>query len=209
MLLSDYVAIIRRGWIILLVALTLAMALAAASVVRKADTYTTSTQLFVAAADPGGDPEETYQRNLIAAQRVTSYVSVVSGDVVRTRVGDELGSDVDASVVVTVVPSTVIMSIAVTGAEAERVAEIARAYADVVPDVIDEVEEVDESSPQLRVSVIDEADVPSAPDPAAVLPTFILAAILGLGAGFVIVVAREVLRRERAARAETTEAPRR
>lgn len=199
MLLSDYVRAIKRGWVILLVTLAVALLVAAGVVLRKADTYTASTQLFVAAAVTDGDPEQVYQRNLIAAQRVTSYVSVVSGDVVQQRVSEELGSDVDASVAVSIVPETVIMNIAVTGADADRVAEIARAYAEVVPSVIDEVEEVDESAPQLRVTVIDEADVPGAPDPKTILPTFILAAILGLGLGFVLVVAREVLRRERAA----------
>lgn len=199
MLLSDYVQAIKRGWVILLVTLAVALVVAAGLVLRKTDTYTASTQLFVAAAVTDGDPEQVYQRNLIAAQRVTSYVSVVSGDVVQQRVSEELGSDVDASVAVSIVPETVIMNIAVTGADADRVAEIARAYAEVVPSVIDEVEEVDESAPQLRVTVIDEADVPGAPDPKTILPTFILAAILGLGLGFVLVVAREVLRRERAA----------
>ena len=206
-LLSDYVRAIKRGWVILLVTLAVALVLAAGVVFRKADTYTASTQLFVSAAVTDGDPEQVYQRNLIAAQRVTSYVSVVSGDVVQQRVSEELGSDVDASVAVSIVPDTVIMNISVTGADADRVTEIARAYAEVVPSVIDEVEAVDESAPQLRVTVIDEADVPGAPDPKAVLPTFILAAILGLGLGFVLVVAREVLRRERAETTPEAEGP--
>lgn len=201
MLLSDYLQALRRGWIIVLVSVLLALAGAAAIALRKTDVYTADTQLFVASAVPTDDPEELYQRNLIAAQRVQSYVSVISGDVVADRVAEELGSDLGASVEVTVVPNTVVLQITTTGADPEQVAEVARAYAEVAPQVIEEVDQVDDSASQVRVTVVDDADVPSAPVPNSPLMLVVAATLLGLGLGFTIVMVREVLRRERADRA--------
>lgn len=197
-LLSDYIRAARRGWIIILVTVLLALACAAGLASRKADVYSTSTQLFIAAAVPDAKPQELYQRNLIAAQRVESYVSLANGDLVGDRVAKTLGSDIDATVSVSVVPSTVIMQISATGADPDRVAEVANAYAEVLPEAIREVEEVDDASAQLRVTVIDEADVPSAPVPSSSTMLFVAAFLFGLGLAFTIVMAREVLRREKA-----------
>lgn len=207
MLLSDYVQAVRRGWIIILVTLLLALAGAGFLVARKADIYTSSTQLFVAAAAPSADPEELYQRNLIAAQRVKSYVSLALGDVVASRVAEVIGSDIEGSVSVSVLPETVILQISVSGADPDRVAEEAGAYAEVLPAVIDEVDSVDDSATQVRVTVIDKADVPSAPIPSSPGTLFVAAAILGLGLGFTIVMVREVLRRETTDRAPDADVP--
>lgn len=204
-LLSDYIQAARRGWIIILVTMLLALAGAAALTARKADVYTSSTQLLVAAAVQTDDPEELYQRNLVAAQRVTSYVSLAGGDVVADRVAEVLGSDVDASVAVSVIPATVILQVAVSGSDPDRVAEVAGAYAQVLPEVIDEVETVDDMPSQVRVTVVDKADVPSAPDPSSPVMLFLAAGLLGLGVAFTIVMVREVLRREKAAGASAPE----
>lgn len=205
MLLSDYIQAARRGWIIILVTLVLALAAAAGLIVRKADVYTSSTQLFIASAVPNADPEELYERNLIAAERVKSYVSLATGDVVADRVAEALGSDLDASVAVSIVPDTVILQITASGADQDRVAEVASAYAEVLPEVIDEVESVEDSPAQVRVTVIDAAEVPSAPDASPSLLIFVAAGLFGLGIAFTIVMVREVLRREKAegARAAT------
>lgn len=207
MLLSDYIDALKRGWIILLVATVLAVGCALGLQLRKADTYTASTQLFVAAAVSDRDPEELYQRNLIAAQRTSSYVSLANGSVVADRVSDLLGSDIDVSVTTSRVPETVVLQITATGSDGQRVADVASAYAEALPEVIEEVEAVGAGPEQIRVSIIDEAEVPSSPDPSSTLMPLVAAGVLGLGLGFVIVMVREVLRREKAdrlARPETS-----
>lgn len=207
MLLSDYLRAARRGWVIILVTVLLALACAAGLTARKTDVYTTSTQLFIAASVPGAKPQELYQRNLIAAQRVSSYVTIAGGDLVADRVTEILGSDIGASVSVTIVPATVVMQITASGSDPDRVAEVANAYAKVLPGVIDEIEAIDDSSAQLRITVVDEADVPSAPVPSSSLMLFVAALLFGLGLAFTIVTVREVLRREKAEAAGGTRAP--
>lgn len=200
MLLSDYLRALKGGWIILLVTTAVALACAAGLQLRKPDVYTASTQLFVAAAVSTDNPEELYQRNLIAAQRTSSYVALADGDVMAERVEETLGDEIDVSVVASRVPETVILQITATGSDPDRVAEVARAYAEVLPDVIDEVEAVRDAPAQVRVSVVDEADAPSAADSNSLLLPLVAAGVLGLGLGFAVVMIREVLRREKADR---------
>lgn len=198
MTLSEYAAALRRGWIIILVTVAVALVCAGGVVLRKADVYSSTTRLFVASAVSNDKPEELYQRNLIAGSRVASYVSVISGNVVEDRVKEELGdTSLDASVAVAAVPDAVVIQVTASSSDAQRAADVAQAYAKVAPAVIDEIEQVDGGDPQVRLTVIDEAEVPSAPNPVAVLPTLVAAGILGLGLGLTIVVVREILRRER------------
>lgn len=199
MLLSDYLQALRRGWAIFLVALLVALTAAAVLVARKADVYTSSTQLFVASASPTDDPEKLYESNQIALQRVKSYVALAGGDLVADRASELLGSDLDATVVVSIVPETVIVQVTASGADPEQVAAVAGAYAEVLPAAIDEVEDVGSSPVEVRVTVVDEADVPSAPDASSTLMPFVALGLLGLGVAFAIVMVREVLRRESAA----------
>jgi succinoglycan biosynthesis transport protein ExoP len=196
--LSEYVAALRRGWVVILVTVLVALVCAGVVTLRKPDVYSATTRLFVASAVGSEKPEELYQRNLIAASRVASYVAVINGNVVADRVQEELGDEsVDASVSVTALPETVVLEVTATSSTAEGAAEVARAYAAVVPKVIDEIERVGDDPAQVRVTTIDEAEVPSAPVASAVVPTFAAAGILGLGLGLSIVFVRATLRRER------------
>jgi succinoglycan biosynthesis transport protein ExoP len=195
-LLSDYVAALKGGWRIILGILVVAIALSFIPTLRSAPVFASSTDLFVAASANTNDPEELYQRNAIATQRIASYVTAASGDVVAEKVAQKLGRDLDASVVAEAVPATVVIRITATGSDAEQVRDVAAAYAEVLPGVIDELEEVgDETSAQVRVSVVDRASLPVA-TPRSFLPNIVLGLILGLGLGVVIVMLRETLRRE-------------
>jgi capsular polysaccharide biosynthesis protein len=206
-LLSDYVAALKGGWKILVGILVVAIALSFIPTLRSAPVYASSTDLFVATSANTDDPEELYQRNAIATQRIASYVTAASGDVVADKVSEQLGGALDASIVAEAIPSTVVIRITATGSDAERVRDVAAAYADVMPGVIGELEEVgDETAAQVRVSVVDRADLPAA-TPRSFLPNLVLALILGLGLGVVVVMLRETLRREqRAARSAASDA---
>lgn len=197
MTLSDYLAAIKRGWWIILATLLVALVVAGAIVALQAGTYSASTQLFVASAVDTKNPEELYNRNLIATQRVASYVPVITGDVVAERVAEHMGEAVGASVTVTVVPTTVVMEITASSADPEQAAAVANAYAEVVPDVIDELEDVPGGAAQVRVTAIDTAEVPTSPDSLSVPAKLGAVAILALGLGLTFVVFRETLRRER------------
>ena len=195
-LLSDYLAALKGGWKIILSTTVVALALALVPTVREVPVYSSSTELFVASSANTNDPEELYQRNAIAAQRMLSYVEAASGDLVADKVTEELGDEIDASVVAESVAGTVVLRVTASGSEAEHVRDVASAYADVMPSVIADIEDVgDPDAAQVRVSVIDSADLGTA-SPRSFLPALVLGLVLGLGFGLVIVVARETLRRE-------------
>jgi len=196
--LSDYVAALKRGWIIVLVSVVLALTCAGVLAMRKPEVYTSSTELFVAPALAGGNPDLLAQRNSVATQRVPSYVNVILGDAVANRVDEAVQGLGDASVSVVALPSTVVLQVTVTSAQAQHAADVARAYAEVVPEVVQELETVNGAPPQVRITTIDEADVPSSSSKASIVPSLVAGGILGLGLGFAIVMVREVLRRERA-----------
>ena len=198
MTLSDYVAALKRGWIIVLVSVVLALTCAGVLAMRKSEVYTSSTELFVAPALAGGNPDLLAQRNSVATQRVPSYVNVILGDAVANRVDEAVQGLGDASVSVVALPSTVVLQVTVTSAQAQHAADVARAYAEVVPEVVQELEAVNGAPPQVRITTIDEADVPSSSSKASIVPSLVAGGILGLGLGFAIVMVREVLRRERA-----------
>lgn len=198
MTLSDYVAALKRGWIIVLVSVVLALTCAGVLAMRKPEVYTSSTELFVAPALAGGNPDLLAQRNSVATQRVPSYVNVILGDAVANRVDEAVQGLGDASVSVVALPSTVVLQVTVTSAQAQHAADVARAYAEVVPEVVQELETVNGAPPQVRITTIDEADVPSSSSKASIVPSLVAGGILGLGLGFAIVMVREVLRRERA-----------
>ena len=197
MLLSDYVAALKGGWRIILGILLVAIALSFIPTLRSSPVYVSNTDLFVAASANTNDPEELYQRNAIATQRIASYVTVASGNMVADQVAEKLGGDLDATVVAEAIPATVVIRITATGSDAEQVRDVAAAYADVLPGVIDALEEVgDETAAQVRLTVIDQANLPAPTPRGSFLPNIVLALILGLGLGVVIVVLRETLRRE-------------
>lgn len=201
MTLSEYIDAIKRSWIIVVAVVVVAIGVGASTVVRQPLVYASSTQLFVAPAEPGtGNPDLLAQRAAIAAARVKSYVALASGDVVRDEVDATVGGIGDASVTVEVPLDTVILSMTVTSADPDHAAEVAAAYADVVAGVIEELETAGDDGSTVGVTVVDKADVPSSPVARTVVPVLGAAGILGLGLGLTVAIVREVLARERAQR---------
>ena len=199
MTLSEYVAALKRGWVIVLIACVVSVACAGLLQLRKSPVYSSTTALFVASAVGDQNPEELSERNKILTERVASYVALVGGNVVADRVKQELGdSSIDPQVTVTSPAGTVVLRITATADNAQEAADVARAYAKVVPSVIKEVENVGDANAEVKVTTIQTAKVPKSSDASSVVPSLVAAGILGLGIGFVIVVARETLRRERA-----------
>ena len=174
---------------------------------RSNPSYSSNTDLFVATSANTNDPEELYQRNATQAQRLPSYVSAAQGNLVANLV-DRMSLAILSRCLGAGrggISGTVVIRITATGPDPEEAQAVAAAYADVLPGVIDELEEVgDATAAQVRLTVIDEANLPTA-TPRSFLPNIVLALILGLGLGVVIVMTREILRREKRAAASADE----
>lgn len=198
MTLSEYLAALRKGWIIILVTFLLVMAGAVAFVLRGADVYTATTTLYVGSvAEPSeeGEPAESAD---VAAARALSFATVLGGSVALEQVQEEVGESGDETVSVTALPLTVVIEVRVSSSDPQRAADVAQAYSVVAPEVLEGLETSRSGGSPVRVTTTSEPEVPTEPDAKGGLSTLVAAGVLGLGLGASIVLIRETVRRERA-----------
>lgn len=205
--LKDYWEAVRSGWRLVAAVFAVAIVAGIAVTFLQSPSYTSTTKVFIAARTDSQDPEELYERNQVAAGRVASYAEVVAGDAMATRVSERVGGeeiDPEEDVAAEAVPGTVVLEVAVTADSAERARDLTRAYAELLPTYVEELEAIDgdDDAAQVRLTVVDGAEIPekaSSPDP---LRNLVLAALVGLGAGLGVAVLVRVLRRELTGRDE-------
>lgn len=91
--LRDYVRILHRNWILILVLLLLGLAGGAGYAALQQPKYVASTQLYVSVRTEGAATGDLVQGTTFARQMVTSYVDVVGTALVLEPVIEELGLD--------------------------------------------------------------------------------------------------------------------
>lgn len=199
--LRDYVRILHKNWVLILVMLLVGIGVAAAYSIVVAPKYVASTELYVSVrAGEGSASGELVQGTTFARQAVTSYVDVVNSAIVLEPVIDELGLDISAEKLAPQVAAssplnTVLVDISVTNADPELAAEIANSvgkhFADVV---VNDLEKPDgEAASLVKIETIQPAVVPSAPSSPNVPLNLVLGALIGLALGIGIAVLRTVL----------------
>jgi len=192
--LLDLLPILRRRWRI--VAGTVGAALVVAAVISLVApvTYTARTQIFVATA-ASGNAAELAQGTAFAQARVQSYVSLIKGDQVLTPVVQRLHLslspaqlaarlDTDAPV------GKVLLNLRVRDGSATGAAAIANAVSEEFVRYVHRLETVGGAASPVRLSIIQPAEVPTAPVSPRV-PTLVVLAVLG---GVVVGGALAVLR---------------
>ena len=128
--LGDYLGILRRRWLgVLIIALT-ALALASAVTLAMPKKYTATTRLFIAVA--GESATDLAQGSNFAAKQMSSYAEVATSPRVLAPVIQQLGlrttsDELAESVEVTAPADTVILEIAATDRNPARAAQIANA----------------------------------------------------------------------------------
>lgn len=199
--LRDYVRILHRNWILLLVLLIVGAGAGAAIGFTTPAKYQSSTQMYVSVRTDGAATGDLVQGTTFARQVVTSYVEVATTGLVLDPVIDELGLDTTAPALASKVSATsalntVILTISATDGDPEMAAKIADAVAASLINAVETTLEPPrtegaESAVQLRV--VQSAQVPSKPA-SPNIPLFIaMGALLGLAAGVGVAVLRTVL----------------
>ncbi|WP_136055511.1 polysaccharide biosynthesis tyrosine autokinase [Microbacterium sp. K24] len=199
--LRDYVRILHRNWILILVLLILGLAAGGGYAALQQPKYVASTQLYVSVRTEGAATGDLVQGTTFARQMVTSYVDVVGTALVLEPVIDELGLDesvggLSSRVVATAPLNTVLIDITVTDREADKAADIANAVAasfqDAVQDTLEQPAVEGAVSP-VRINVTEPAVAPTAPTSPDVRMLIILGGIIGLAVGIAIATLRTVL----------------
>ena len=198
----EYLRILHKHWVLVVVCVLLGIAAAAAYSVVVTPKYVATAELYVSVRS--GDSAATgdlVQGTNFARQAVTSYVDVVDSAIVLDRVIEELQlTDRTRRELATQVEAasplnTVLIEISVTDSDPELAAEIAnstgRNFADVV---VNELEKPEGEAPSLvRIETIQPADVPTAPSSHNVPLNLALGGLIGLALGIGIAVLRSVL----------------
>src|SRR5687767_7659054 len=128
--LSEYLDILRRRWVAVLVIALTTLALASAATLAMPKKYTAVTRLFISVA--GESVSELAQGSSFAEKQMASYAEVATSPRVLAPVIDELGLPVTPQelaelVEVTVPVDTVILEIAATDQDPTLAAQIANA----------------------------------------------------------------------------------
>lgn len=195
---SDYLRLLRKRWLTVVVVTALAVLAAVVGTLSTTPRYTATAQVFVS-TQATDNAAELLQGSSFTQQRVRSYANLVGTPRVLDQVVEELGLSQDArtlgsQVSATVPPETVLIDISVTDTDAAAAAAIANAVATSFGETVSELEAPaeGEASP-VRVSTVDEAIAPASPSSPNLLRNLALALVLGLAGGLGLALLRHTL----------------
>lgn len=195
--LREYVRLLRRRWRLILLSLLVTLSAALVLTVTADRTYTARTQFFVSAQGPaaGSDITSAYTGAQFTQQRVKSYVNVVqsprTGALVKADLGSADSADTIASKISAGAPlDTVLINVSVVDDDPREAQAIAISIGRVFPALVEEIEKPKSGPSPVRLSVVQQAPLPTSPT--SPRPKFNLA--LGLLAGLVAGGAGAVLR---------------
>ncbi len=166
-----------------------AVVMALFSIIGMRDTYTASTSMYVLATS-AESTTSALSSELSASQMLTNDVAtLIQSDRVLNDAADSLGLENldDYDISVTSETTTRVITLSVTGKDAEGAANVANALAESVSGVAQEVMEIQ------SVNVIDQAPTPEAPSGPNRLLYVAVAFVAGLFVAVAIVVLMDVL----------------
>ena len=198
--LRDLLAIGRRRW--RLVALITVLGVAGAVVLSLVTpkTYTARLQMFVSASTSGDSASlNAYQGSLFTQQRVKSYGNIITSrnvaELVRKEAGDPRpAGDIQHSISASVPLDTVLLDVAVVDRDPARAQKIANAVGAVFPRLVESVEQpVGGGASPIKVSVVQQAELPQAPTAPRKRLNVLVGLVLGLFGGGLLAYALEAL----------------
>lgn len=196
--LRDYLRILRRNWILILVMTVVGVAGGATYSLLQTPQYEATTKVFVSASS-ADSVSDLSAGNSYTQQIVRSYAEVVTTGLVLDPVLSELGLDESAAelaerVTASVTLNTVIVDITVTDPDPARAADIANSIAHNLIDVVPELTPANSDGVvPVKVTVTQSAQVPAAPVSPRLALNIALGALIGLVVGIGIAVLRSVL----------------
>ena len=199
--LRDYLRILHKNWILLLVLLLVGLGGGTAYALLQEPKYTASTQLYVSVRTDGAATGDLVQGTTFARQMVTSYVDVVTTALVLEPVIEELGLDISvgalgSQISATTPLNTVLIDITVTNTDPERAAEIANAVAASFTEAVQgtlELPAAEGAVSPVSINVTEPATAPTSATSPNVRMLILLGGLLGLALGLGLAVLRTVL----------------
>lgn len=196
--LRDYVRIIRRGWLLILLATLTGIGAAAAYSLIVTPQYEAETRLYVS-TESASSVAELGQGTTYTQQIVQSFVQVTTTPRVLQPVIDDLGLEetptgLADNLTVSAEDNTVLMEIAVTNEDATQAAEVANAVTQSLISVVGEITpDASGVASPVSVEILQDAVVPGSPVEPQVPLNLVLGLLAGLTLGVGLAVLRETL----------------
>lgn len=215
--LRDYIRILRKSWLLIVLLTLVGVAAAATFSLLQKPMYTASTKVFVSTSS-GQNVSDLAQGNSFTVQRVKTYSDLVTTPIVLQPViaalelnmtSDDLASAVSASAPL----DTTLIEISVSNEDPVLAADLANAISQSLTAVVQDIEAPEagsENTSPVKLTRVQDAPVPQSPVSPKVPLNVALGALVGLALGLAIAVLRETLdnrvRNERDV-AQLTDAP--
>lgn len=196
--LRDYLRVLRRRWISILVVALVVTGLAGAITALQTPIYQSTARLFVTTTSESDD-SALLQGGQFSAQRVKSYADLVTSRELANRVVADLGLDTDPAtltqnVSAEVVLETVNLSLTVSNTDPNDAQAIAQAYAEQLTDLVRELETPPgQDVAPIKATIVDAASLPTSPTSPQPVRNLALGALLGVLLGFGMAVLRDTL----------------
>ncbi|MFE4727225.1 polysaccharide biosynthesis tyrosine autokinase [Microbacterium sp. NPDC056736] len=200
MQLKDYVALLRRSWLVILACTTIGASVGVAAAFLAPTLYQATTQQYVSVRN-SGDAGDLAQSTSYARQAVTSYVRVIPTAIVLDPVIRDLGLDITSEqladrIAASAPPDTQLITVTVTDENPSQAAQLANAIAERFAEAVATQLEAPtgaEAESKVSVETLAAAKVPTEPSSPNLRLDFSLGLLIGLGAGIGLAVLRSVL----------------
>jgi len=197
--LSDYIRILRKSWIFIIVLALVGVAGAATLSLLQSPQYRATSKVFVS-TQSSGSVSELAQGSTFSVQRVTTYADLATTPIVLLPVIAELELDVNEGALATAISvaaplNTSIIEISVSDGDPVAAADIANATAESLTRVVDRIETpaTEDAMSAVKLTLVQQATVSGSPVSPNVVLNITLGLLIGLAAGVGLAVLRQVL----------------
>lgn len=197
--LRDYLRLLRKRWQVVSILALLSLAGATAGTLLTTPVYQSQTQLFVSTQGGAADNSQLLQGSSFTQQRVKSYAGIVTSPRVLSPVIQQLGLGVTPDKLAESISAeapldTVLINVTVKDGSAQRAQQIADAVGKQFATVIAQLEKPEDgSTTPVKISVVQPADLQTAPISPRLKLNLALGLLVGLAVGFGAAVLRELL----------------
>lgn len=196
--LSDYIRILRKNWLIIVLLTSAGLGAAAGFTATRTPIFESSSTIFVS-TQAGSSAAELQQGSSFAQARINTYVGLVTTPIVLEPVISQLGlpatpESLSKEVKAAGTLNSTLIAITVSDPDAARAATLANAVAASLSTIVPRLEpEASDGTSPVRLSLVSEAQAPGSPSSPNLPLNLAFGALIGLALGLVVALLRTSL----------------